>query len=359
MNEQIPIIKSQNLDTLTPPNLQQSQPQPTQTVVNITNPYGPNMPWGFFPHPTPPVVENIIIKQEEKKPDHQIINIFWGFILLVIGVMFLLRYNQIFYVTIDNGIDLYSIFAGILVFMGMIRMIFSWTNIIGVIISLFIVIASLWGIIGIGIYQSTTTSSWIQTWNIINITLPKKEIQATISTIIGSMKKTENTTSSLSLENTYPIPLQVTTGVEKISLKQSYHRNIMLPLYANNILKLNKNTYYQDLHFKSAWMSYMLDLSDIKYQNLVFESPYLDLDLIINNQIPTNTIIIKGWAVKVNLTLPPELGVEIRSKYLIGNIDLKDFNDIGSGVYKSLNYDIAKNKTLIILESIYADIETK
>lgn len=115
-------------------------------------------------------------------------------------------------------------------------------------------------------------------------------------------------------------------------------------------LKLNTNPVW-DLNFDLGAASVDFDLSPYKTDNVFIKMGVAALKLKLGDRSEVSNLTLKAGISSIDIGIPESAGCEIRCNTSLSSKDFDDFNKISSNLYRTDNFDSAKKK-------IYLKIDT-
>jgi len=291
-------------------------------------------------------------------------NIFWGVVLIILGVLFILKnFNIIQF----NWVYLIELWPLLLVFWGI--------SLIPIkeIIKLFLYIIAL--IIGIYLVNTSNGDSlWY--WRFKNINENKyneqiiekdydtsyKIAQLKLSAVSGSFEVKGNTNKLISFKNTgnigrYKVSEKINDSIIDIDLGLE-----------SNIVSVNKNeenkcnlllntTPIWSLFFEAGASDINLELKDFKIEKIKFEGGASNLNLTLGNKYPNTNIKVEAGVSSIKLNIPKSSGCELIVDNVLSSKKIEGFVNINDNVYRTENFDTATEKIKIYLEAAVSKFE--
>lgn len=106
-----------------------------------------------------------------------------------------------------------------------------------------------------------------------------------------------------------------------------------------------------DLNFDIGAASINFDLSKFKTRNINLNTGAASLKLKIGDKIDSSEIYIKAGASNIDIQVPASSGCEIKTKTALSSRNFDGFEKMDSNLYKTDNFDSAKKKIYINLET--------
>ena len=125
----------------------------------------------------------------------------------------------------------------------------------------------------------------------------------------------------------------------------------------NNVnMKLNPNPIWDlDLNVGAAEVKF--DLSGFKTRNLKIQGGASDIDLKIGAALPLTDLKIEAGAASITLRVPESAGCEIISNTFMSSKDFKGFTKIANQKYQTPNFATSTNKIMINLQAGVARVD--
>jgi hypothetical protein len=125
----------------------------------------------------------------------------------------------------------------------------------------------------------------------------------------------------------------------------------------NNVnIKLNSNPIWDlDLNVGAAEVNF--DLSGFKTRNLKIQGGASDIDLKIGAAVPLTDVKLEAGAASIMIRVPESAGCEIISNTFMASKDFKGFTKIGKQKYQTPNFATSANKIMIDLQAGVARVD--
>ena len=125
----------------------------------------------------------------------------------------------------------------------------------------------------------------------------------------------------------------------------------------NNVnLKLNPNPIWDlDLNVGAAEVKF--DLSGFKTRNLKIQGGASDIDIKIGAALPLTDVKLEAGAASIMVRVPESAGCEIISNTFMSSKDFKGFIKIGNQKYQTPNFASSTNKIMIDLQAGVARVD--
>jgi len=145
--------------------------------------------------------------------------------------------------------------------------------------------------------------------------------------------------------------IEVKMKKTKIKLhKGSFKNKIEMNLNAEPIWNMN---------FDIGAAAIDFDLSPYKISTMKLDMGAASLELKLGDKFPETMLDIDAGASSIEILVPDSSGCEIKADVSISSKDFKGFKKIHSDLYRTENFDNAKNKIYIRLDAGVSSIEVK
>lgn len=129
--------------------------------------------------------------------------------------------------------------------------------------------------------------------------------------------------------------------------------------YKNKVdIGLNTNPVW-NMNFDLGAAAIDFDLSPYKISTMKLDIGAASLDLKLGDKYPQTFIDIDAGASAINLLVPDSSGCEIKSDVSISSKHYRGFEKVKSGLYRTDNFESAKNKIYIRLDAGVSSIEVE
>jgi LiaI-LiaF-like transmembrane region len=278
--------------------------------------------------------------------------LFWGFLFLTIGVLFLLDKNE-YYLFIPN--DIISYWPLLIILWGVaiivkgtiFRPIISVAS--GIFVGLFLY-GSIFGFNHIN-HDSDEMEREISTSKFYEDYRDSTEF-ATLSlrTGIGKIKIDGNTDklvsgSSSGVYNAFNFKTRYRNNTARVVLRHSKDEIELFGdnNYRNLELSLNQNPIW-NIDIKVGAAKVMMDLAEYKIEEFNLETGATTTDLKFGSKYKNIKVNVEMGAATLKIRIPRESGCQIKGNMVLVVKDLEGFNDIGKKRFQTSNYESAKNK---------------
>ena len=126
----------------------------------------------------------------------------------------------------------------------------------------------------------------------------------------------------------------------------------------NVVMKLNPIPSWDlDLNVGAAEVDF--DLSGFKTRNVKIQGGASDIVLKLGAILPLSDVKLEAGAASITVKIPESAGCEIVSNTFMSSKNFKGFNKIGKQLYQTPNYAASKNKIKIDLQAGVASVDVK
>lgn len=290
--------------------------------------------------------------------------IFWGVILILIGVLFIL---QNFGLVVFDWSDIARWWPLLLIYWGIMAMTdrpgARWLGLF----LFFLVAASL---VLLSVQNGWADRPEIATDQTLNESLKEGVTNAslllqsgagqfTINSVTGSDLVTAKSNTSFGeyqLATTY-------TGSQAsavLSLNQTNrHPNPMMGHMRNDLTVSLNTAPIWDITVESGASSIDLNLANLAVDNLVVKSGASAVEVALGDKSANSKVEIKTGASSVSLVIPTTVGAQITAASGLSSRDFSGFDAIGDNVYQTKDYSSAAKKMDIRLDAGVSSLEVK
>lgn len=299
--------------------------------------------------------------------------IFWGVMLVIIGVLFILKNTGAIYFNWHTVLNLWPV---ILILWGIsILPVKDWIKLVS---SLGIVLISF-----VAIQQFADNSDRFRIFNkdrnheyedSYNDSGEKQQISENFDTKItkaslnlkvgaGTFKINDTTGKLIDFEQfgdrvKYNMEVQnpdSTTSNITLSLKESHFRNRI----DNDVdIKLNPNPVW-DLKLEVGAAEVDFDLSPFKVANLKMEGGASDMEVKLGDKVAETNVEVNAGAASITLKVPAGVGCQIISNTVLASKEFDGFDKKDGNVYQTPGYETAAKKIKIKAEAGMASISVE
>jgi hypothetical protein len=193
-------------------------------------------------------------------------------------------------------------------------------------------------------YDSTTRFAQMH----LNIGVGEFRINDTTAELVEAKYDNSNANYSMTATKTDSTAI-VNLSLEKGEFKDGDIRN-------NVNLKLNPSPIWDlDLNVGAAKVDF--DLSKFKTRNVKIEGGASDITMKLGAELPQSDVSIEAGAASITVKVPESAGCEIVSNTFMASKEFKGFNKTGSQQYQTPNYTTSKNKIKINLQAGVARVD--
>jgi len=293
--------------------------------------------------------------------------IFWGLLLVIIGVLFILKNTGVLFFSWHTMWHLWPV---LLILWGISLIpVKDWIKLV---MSLATVLVTFFAIQA---YGPKDNHEWNFEWNDRNNHNSEEEDYTTsynnvmsedydsltryaqLKLNIGAgnfvIKDTSEKLIEVKHDNSnanYSMTAKAEDSVTVIDLsleKGEFHNGNM----KNNVkMKLNPNPIWDlDLNVGAAEVDF--DLSGFKTRNLKIEGGASDIELKLGALLPQTDVTLEAGAASITIRVPENAGCEIISNTFMSSKDFKGFTKIGKQKYQTSNYATSNNKINIDIQA--------
>ena len=305
--------------------------------------------------------------------------IFWGLMLVMIGVLFILKNTGVVFF---NWLTLWHLWPVILILWGI--SLIPIKDSIKIVISVLTVIIAFFAIQQYGPKDDhkwnfnwgnnhhnynkddddndTTTYSNVMSEDYDPVT---KYANLKLNIGAGNFGLKENTTKLIELQNdndntTYSMtaepkdsPTDSLTEI-KVSLNKGEFNDGNIK---NNVLmKLNPNPIW-DMELSVGAANVNFDLSGFKTRNIKVEGGASDIELKLGAALPETDLKLEAGAASITIRIPESAGCDIVSNTFLASKEFKGFSKMGNQHYQTSNFATSAKKIHINLQAGVAKVE--
>jgi hypothetical protein len=99
------------------------------------------------------------------------------------------------------------------------------------------------------------------------------------------------------------------------------------------------------------------DLAPYKVSTMKLDMGAASLDLKLGDKYPETILDVDAGASSIEILVPDSSGCEIKANVSISSKDFRGFKKMSSGLYRTENFDTAKNKIYIRLDAGVSSID--
>lgn len=297
--------------------------------------------------------------------------IFWGLLLVLIGVLFILKNTGVLFFSWHNMWHLWPV---ILILWGIsIIPVKDWIKLV---LSLVTVVVTFFAVQQ---YGPKDNHNWNFEWNddkdrdnddsntVYNNVMSEDydsltkyaELKLNIGVGTFNIKDTTNLLIEVKHDNdnaNYSMTAKAEDSLTRIdlSLEKGEFNNGNV---RNNVnMKLNSNPIWDlDLNVGAAEVNF--DLSGFKTRNLKIQGGASDIDIKIGAALPLTELKLEAGAASITIRVPESAGCEIISNTFMASKDFKGFTKIANQKYQTPNFATSTNKIMIDLQAGVARVD--
>ena len=307
-------------------------------------------------------------------------HLFWGLILIAIGMLFILNNFGVIHFSWYSFWRLWPI---ILLFWGItilpVRDIFKYILLAVVIISMFLIINHMpegrpwywrfhhpdhsfrweWD------DNDENDNSTSKAFNNQNLTVPFDSVATkgilSLDAAAGNFKINGNTTDFLSFSKTGDIGNYELTTKDlakqkeiNLSLKEGTSKHNIGKNEVN--IKLNEKPVWKlDMNIGAADVDF--DLSGYKIDTAKFEAGATSMKVKLGDKNPATFVEFNAGASSINVNIPKTAGCQVVSESFLVSKNLEGFENKGNHVYQTNNFGLSKTKIYIVIKTAVSSID--
>ncbi len=295
-------------------------------------------------------------------------HIFWGSLFIAIGILILLYNLDILHFDLTN---LWKFWPSVLILWGIsyfvhnkivkgfvagIAAIMLAITLFGFFSSSFNVFYNAFNIdndgVNISFDSHTDTSNYVESYN------PKiKTCDFYLNAGAGAFELNDTTDNLLTaitqgVKNNYEINRNDSNDNSTVTMKMLKKHFIFNDGHNRNrtILKLNTNPIW-NLNFDIGAASVNYDLSPFKTNNLNIKMGAASMRVKLGDKSDITNFTLKAGVSSIDIEVPESAGCEIRCNTSLSSKDFNEFNKINSNLYRTNNFDSAKKKIYLNLDT--------
>jgi len=299
--------------------------------------------------------------------------IFWGLLLVLIGVLFILKNTGVLFFSWHSMWQLWPV---ILILWGISLIpVKDWIKLV---LSLVTVVVTL---IAVQTYGPKDNHDWNFEWNdrrdrdnndednVIsynnvmseNYDSLTKFAELKLNIGVGDFKIKDTTSKLIEVKHdnekaNYSMTAKVEDSLTVIdlSLEKGEFNNGNI---RNNVeMKLNPNPIWDlDMNVGAATVDF--DLSGFKTRNVKIQGGASELDIKLGAILPLTDVKLEAGAASITIRVPESAGCEIISNTFMSSKDFKGFTKIGKQLYQTPNFATSTNKIKINLQAGVASVD--
>jgi len=299
--------------------------------------------------------------------------IFWGLLLVIIGVLFILKNTGVLFFSWHMMWQLWPV---ILILWGIsIIPVKDWIKLVA---SLVLVLIT---IVAVQHYGPKDNHNWnfewndkndrdnndednVKTYNNVmseNFDSLTKFADLKLNIGVGNFKIKDSTNKLIEVKHdndnaNYSMTAKAEDSLTRIdiSLEKGEFNNGNIK---NNVeMKLNPSPIW-DLDLNVGAASVDFDLSGFKTRNLKIQGGASEIDLKLGAILPLTDVKLEAGAASITVRIPESAGCEIISNTFMSSKDFKGFTKIGKQLYQTPNFATSTNKIKINLQAGVASVD--
>ena len=299
--------------------------------------------------------------------------IFWGLLLVMIGVLFILKNTGVLFFSWHT---IWHLWPVILILWGISLIpVKDWIKLL---LSLLTVVITFFAIQQYGPKDdhkwnfewkddnesSTSDENKVSTYNNVmtedfdsltkyaelklNIGVGNFKIKDTTGMLIEVKHDNDNANYSMTSRKEDSLSI-IDLSLEKGEFKDgNMSNNVEMKLHPNPIWDLDLNVGAAEVDF---------DLSGFKTRNVKLQGGASDIELKLGAALPLTNVKIEAGAASITVRVPESAGCEIVSNTFMSSKDFKGFTKIGKQQYQTSNYNASTNKIKIDLQAGVARVD--
>ncbi len=289
-------------------------------------------------------------------------NIFWGVILIFLGVVFILQnLGLVFF----DWRSLWRLWPVILVLWGIsILPVKSW---IRMILTLVVLAATLTFMLNktVDVNRYHDETRWWDESNEKNVeqsfTIPYSDtVESTyldLDAAAGSFTIRDTTSQLLEFEKMgslvrYKYVLKTSEDETKISIQPAAERNVILHNQNQNRVKIRLNPQpVWDINLDVGASAVKFDLSPFKIKDLNVDAGAASFIIKFGDLYPNTHVNIDAGASSISLQIPEESGCDLRISSVLSGKTIHGFERIERGHYRTENFEESKNKIYVVVDA--------
>jgi len=287
-------------------------------------------------------------------------NIFWGIILILIGILFTLQNLSV----IDfDWYNLWRLWPVILVLWGI--SILPVKNMIKAGLVILVLLGSIFYMMdrtvqwrnedySISYYDDNDYRDVDQEFTIpyedsaVYASLDMEVAASTFSLVDESFDLVDFVKRGSSIEYKYSVKQTDSVVDIDIYLKDE----VVLKTHSHNRTDMSLNPQpIWDLHFEIGAADVEFDLSGLKISDLDIEGGAAAIMVKLGDDLPTTKVNIETGASSIKLKVPEESGCDLNITSVLSGKSISGFEKIDHGHYRTENFDEAENKIYLVVET--------
>lgn len=111
-----------------------------------------------------------------------------------------------------------------------------------------------------------------------------------------------------------------------------------------------------DINMDAGAAKVDFDLSEIKLDRMEIDGGAADIRVKVGELYPETQIRINAGAASVKIEVPEKSGCEIKTSTILVSKDFEGFRDLGEGLYRTPNYSTARNKISVKIDAAVSNL---
>ena len=300
--------------------------------------------------------------------------IFWGLLLVIIGVLFILKNTGVLFFSWHTMWHLWPV---ILILWGISLIpIKDWIKLV---LSVGTVLIT---VLAVQIYAPKDDKNWEFEWNdnrhrdndqdevttynnvmSENFDSLTKYAELKLNIGVGNFQIKDSTDKLIEVKHdndkaNYSMTAKAEDSLTRIELSLEKGDFDKGNVRNNVVMKLNPVPSWDlDLNVGAAEVDF--DLSGFKTRNVKIQGGASDIVLKLGAILPLSDVKLEAGAASITVKIPQSAGCEIVSNTFMSSKNFKGFNKIGKQLYQTPNYAASKNKIKIDLQAGVASVDVE
>ena len=300
--------------------------------------------------------------------------IFWGLLLVMIGILFILKNTGVLFFSWHSTWQLWPV---ILILWGISLIpVKDWIKLV---LSLVTVVVT---VIAVQTYGPKDNHNWnfewndrnnrdndddednVKTYNNVmseNYDSITKFAELKLNIGVGDFKIKDTTAKLIEVKHdndkaNYSMTAKVEDSLTVIDLSLEKGEFNKGKIRNDVVMKLNPNPIW-DLDLNVGAASVDFDLSGFKTRNVKIQGGASELDIKLGAILPLTDVKLEAGAASITIRVPESAGCEIISNTFMSSKDFKGFTKIGKQLYQTPNFATSTNKIKINLQAGVASVD--
>ena len=142
---------------------------------------------------------------------------------------------------------------------------------------------------------------------------------------------------------------RINLSLEKSGIRHSVNENKV-------DIKLSEKPSW-NLDFDIGAAEILMDLRDYKIDTTTIDAGASSIDIKIGNKNPLTVMTFNAGASSIRVEIPKESGCQIKSESFMISKEFEGFTKKGDGIYQTDNYNSGKNKIMLTIKTAISKIE--